>query len=540
MSTGNARSKVVPRPAAPQAPKAPLKPPAKPSRKPEAPVARRDEAPRSTLDPSVLVVGADDVFIPALKVALTRHRVHVESATLEQAVETVVVAAPDLILLAGEAARDTGTGLLTKLTSSPVSSVIPVVLLGDDSALGARLRAFRHGATAVIPRSASIDAIAETIGKLAREIPERGGNVLGEVGEATLEEFVNALTNELRSGILSVDAGEEKTPVRLVLGSGRPLAAFIDEFVKRAQSHVVRAEPLRYEFDDRAGGTVQLLPEESRGSEPPPSNIKGLRLLLADSNPARADVVAQELRSRGAEVAVGALEPSEPEMLRLRQLDPEVIVIGEKELQGSGYALLRRLKRDTRLRWASLLVVRWEELSGPTLGVPAVDRLTGPLATLAEADRGLCDRAELGGAFDARLEVNGPARCLRALAESGRSLRLSVHNARLKVEVDISDGLLVGATASSPTGEHWEGAEALSAFLMVSSGRIHVEPTVQPATTNLMSEVDAALALAESESAPIAPSLPAPGSSDVPRAALADPVAAIPRPAPIPREFPDR
>ena len=515
------------------------KPPAKPPPKPlgkaaKAPEpARAHEAPRATLDPSILVVGADDVFLSALKLALARHRVHVESSSLDQAIETVVVAAPDLILLANEAARDAGHGLLEKLTSSPVSSVIPVVILGGDSALDARLRAFRHGATAVIPRTASIDAVAETIGKLAREIPERGGEALGEVGEATLEEFVGALTKELRSGILSLETGEEKAPVRLVLGSGRPLAAFIDEFVRRARQHVVRAEPLRYEFDDRAGGTVQLLPEESGASEPPPGNIKGLRLLLADNQPSRADLVAQSLRGRGAEVVVGSLDPNEAELRRIRQLDPEVILIGEKELEGAGYNLLRRMKRDTRLRWASLLVVRWDEISGPSLGVPAIERLTGPLATLAEADRGLCDRAELGGAFDARLEVNGPARCLRSLAASGRSLRLTLHNPRLTVSVDISDGLLVGASASTPSGESWGGAQALAAFLVLSSGRIHVEPAEQPATMNLMSEVDTALNLAESEPAPIAPSLPANAIPSEAPAASVEPQ--IPRAAPVPR-----
>ncbi|HET9933810.1 MAG TPA: tetratricopeptide repeat protein [Polyangiaceae bacterium] len=519
-------------------PKPLAKPPPKPLPKPAKPVEtapRAHESARATLDPSVLVVGADDVFLSALKLALARHRVHVESSSLEQAVETVVVAAPDLILLANEAARDAGHGLLAKLTSSPVSSVIPVVILGGDSALDARLRAFRHGATAVIPRTASIDAVAETIGKLAREIPERGGDALGEVGEATLEEFVGALTKELRSGILSLDTGEEKAPVRLVLGSGRPLAAFIDEFVRRARQHVVRAEPLRYEFDDRAGGTVQLLPEESGASEPPPGNIRGLRLLLADNQPSRADLIAQALRARGAEVVIGSLDPNEPELRRIRQLDPEVILIGERELEGAGYALLRRMKRDTRLRWASLLVVRWDEISGPTSGVPAIERLTGPLATLAEADRGLCDRAELGGAFDARLEVNGPARCLRALAASGRSLRLTLHNNRLTVSVDISDGLIVGATANAPSGETWGGAQALAAFMVLSSGRIHVEPAEQPATTNLMAEVDAALSLAESEPAPIAPSLPANAiPSEAPLASSAvEPQ--IPRAAPVPR-----
>ncbi|HWA78121.1 MAG TPA: tetratricopeptide repeat protein [Polyangiaceae bacterium] len=528
MSSGDARSapNKVPRPAA-------LNPSTAP-KKPERPAPRRSEPPpRSPLDPSVLVIGADEMFLPALRVALTRHRVHVETTTLDQAVETVVVAAPDLILLAGDAAKEAGHELLKHLTSSQVSSVIPVALLSDDVALDERLKAFRHGAAAVIPRSASIDAVAEEIARLAREIPERGGDALGQIGEATLEEFVNALSSELRSGILSVKQGEGQTPVRLVLGSGRPLAAFIDDFVTRVRRHVVRAEPLHYEFDERAGGTVQFLPGETRGSEPPPSNIKHLRLLLADDEPARTDVVAQELRARGAEVAVTALDPQDADFGRLRHFDPEVVIVGERELAGAGYTLLRRMKRDTRLRWASLLVVRWQEILDPALGIPIVDKLTGPLATLAEADRGLADRAELGDGFDARLEVNGPARCLRALAASGRALRISVQNPRLTVEVDVSDGLIVGASATAPTGERWEGGKALSALLVLSSGRVHVEPAAQPATTNLMSPVDAALNLAERESAPIAPSLPAgAGPSDPPAA----PAAEIPTAPAVPRE----
>jgi DNA-binding NarL/FixJ family response regulator/tetratricopeptide (TPR) repeat protein len=505
--------------------------PSKAPRKPER--VRRPEPPRDSLEPSVLVVGADELFLPALKLALARHRVHVETAPLEQAVEAAVVAAPDLILLAGDAARDTRHELLSRLTSSPVSSVIPVALLGDDSALDARLNAFRHGAVAVIPRSASVDQVAEAIAKLAREIPERGGEALGQVGEATLEEFVAELTRELRSGILSVTQGNEKAPVRLVLGGGRPLAAFIDEFVTRVRSHVVEAEALKYEFDERAGGTVQLLSSERSESEPPPSNIQGLRLLLADDDPARADVVAQELRKRGAVVAVSALDPADAELRRLRVLDPEVVIVGERELEGQGYALLRRLKRDTRLRWVSLLVVRWDEIRDPTLLVPMVDRITGPLATLAEADRGLCDRAELGDAFDARLEVSGPARCLRALAASGSALRVTVTNPRLKAEIDISNKLLVGATASAPSGERWEGAQALAALMVISSGRVHVEPCRSPATTNLMSPAETAFDLAEHEAAPIAPSLPAPTPTSQPAPT------AIPRAAPVPHVLAD-
>src|SRR6187549_2893314 len=191
------------------------------------PAPRRSASPSAQAEPTVLLVGSDAGFEPALRVALARHRVYVETTTADAAVETVIVTAPDLVLLANEAAADGGRALLTKLAASPSSSVVPVAILDDNPALDLRLQAFRHGAAAVIPRSASMDAIAEQIARLAREIPERG-ETLGQVGEATLAEFVSALGKELRSGILSVhpsgDTNQE--PVRLVLGSGRPLAAF--------------------------------------------------------------------------------------------------------------------------------------------------------------------------------------------------------------------------------------------------------------------------------------------------------------------------
>lgn len=483
-----------------------------PPRKPTVPrrldAGRRPNPPRAIAEPTVLVIGADESFLPALRLALARHQVYVETSLVANAVETVVVTAPDLVLLVGEAARDAGRGVLTQLTSSPVSSIVPVALLGDETALEERLRAFRHGAAAIIPRSASVDAIAEQVARFAREIPERGGDALGQIGEATLAEFVHTLQSELRSGILSLRQGASDVPVRLVLGSGRPLAAFIDDFVKRVKRHVIHAEPLEYEFDDRAVGTVQVLANESHESEPPPGNIEGLRLVLADDQPARTDVIAQELRARGASVVVTAFDPDPSQFARLRQLDPEVLVMGESELEGAGYRLVKRMKGDTRLRWASLLVVRWHEIWADALAVPAIDRIRGALAMLAEPDRGLFDRSELGDAFDARLEVTGPARCLRALSKTKNPLRLSLHNARILVEIDLSDGLVVGASARSPGGDTWEGAPALAAFLVLSTGRLCVDPVRQPATTNVMATVDVALNLAESEAAPIMPSIP--------------------------------
>jgi DNA-binding response OmpR family regulator len=487
-----------------------------PAARPE-PQRRNQPPPAPALEPTLLLVGADDKFAPALRIALARHRMYVETADLADVAETVVVTAPDLVLLSGEAARDGGATVLEKLAGSPATSVVPVAILDDNTALDVRLRAFRHGAVAVIQRSASIDAIANEVARLAREIPERGGEALGVVGEATLSEFVNALGKELRSGILSLKS-EGEAPVRLVLGGGRPLAELIDEFVKRASGHVVKAEPLEYEFDGRASGTIQLLGAET---ETAPGTIGGLRVALADDDPARADVIAQELRARGATVVVVDLEPTELQFSRLRQIDPEVLLIGEEHVQGAGYSLIRKMRRDTRLRWASLLVVRWDEVWSERVAVPAIDRLTGALRALTEGDRGLRERVDTAAPFDTRLEITGPARCLRALAASSRSLRVTVFNPRVRVTVDLSEGLVAGASAesadeSAPSSEPWDGTHALAALLVLSSGRVHVEPVQQPATTNVMATIDVALSLADQEAPPIAPSIPAASGSSFP------------------------
>ena len=484
-------------------------PPNKPVRPSARPTPRRAGA-TASLEPTILLVGADSAFEPALRAALARHRVYVETTTAEDVAETVIAAAPDLVLLVGPAARNGGSGVLETLMSSPVCSVVPVAILDDNAALDMRLRAFRHGAAAVIAPSASIDAIAEQIAKLAREIPERGGESLGVVGEATLSEFVGALSKELRSGILSVHTGNEDEAVRLVLGSGRPLTAFIDDFVRQVKAHVVHAEPLRYEFAEHAGCTVTLLDPDALSDEPERVSVKGVRVALADDDTGRADSVAQELRARGVSVVVTDLTPTDLRFAKLRQVDPEVLLIGEAQVKGQGYELLRRMRRDTRLRWASLLVVRWDEIWSDALSVPALDRLETALSALSEADRTLQAWAETGESFDARLEITGPARCLRALTTSPRPLRVTLNNPRITVNIDISDGLIVGAAAQSriDPSEHWHGAAALAAFMVLSSGRLHITPVNQPAATNVMATIDVALNMADSEPSPIAPSIP--------------------------------
>ncbi len=480
---------------------------------------RAPSVPDTSIEPAVLLVGFSDELCAALTEALGRHTVFVEVAEAGAVVPSVTVAAPDLVVLMGDGDREDTKRLLDELASTPLSSVVPVALVTDDPALGARLSAFRHGAAAVIPRSASVSTLAERINQLVREIPERGDS-LGRVGEATLAELVDTLAHELRSGILSVkQAGGERESVRLVLGRGRPLATMIDEFVHRVRSQIEHAEPLLYEFDERAMGTVEFLAADF-DDEPSGASIEGLRVILADDDSARADAVAQELRSNGAQVVVTDLQPSQAHLGRLRQLDPMVLVIGDAQLQGAGYYLVKTMREHRRLRWASLLVVHWDEIWSEERGVPHTRLLLNRLAGLAEPERLIATRlatTEPTDTFDTRLEALGPARLLRALV-SDATLRVTVRNPRYYAQVSMAQGLVAGAVGFTQAGARLEGPQAIAALLNLGSGRVHVELDRASNSTNLMSTVDVALGLAEVEEAPIPESLPAPPPSDLPPA----------------------
>src|SRR5688500_6248529 len=205
-------------------------------------------APHAAVDrPTVLLVGDGDPMDAALRAALERHDAVVEAVSVAKAVEACVAVAPDLVLLVGDAAAEGGVRTLALLATHPATSVVPCALVSDEE-LEDRIRAFRHGAVAVVRRSASADEMARAVFDLAREMPDRPGEASGALGEATLEELLSIVQKELRAGILSVESEKEGGPVRLVLGPGRPVADLLREFVDKLRPMIAKAEPLRYEI----------------------------------------------------------------------------------------------------------------------------------------------------------------------------------------------------------------------------------------------------------------------------------------------------
>lgn len=460
----------------------------------------------------------------ALRVALDRHGMSVEVTPSMQAVEAVMVRAPDLVLLIGDAATEGSVGLLRHLAENPVTSVVPVALLSNDNALDERMRAFRSGAVAVVPKSASADAVARKIVQLARELPERAGEAAGELGDTTLEDLMNWVTSELRSGILSVetkDASGKPMPMRLVLGSGGQVSDALTDFVARLRPLVSKAEPVRYELLESTGGRLGLLEDDQ--AEPGDLTIfQGIRILLMDNDPGRADVLAQALREHGATVAL--TDPSVPGLERARSLDPDVVLFDAAAIDGPGFEAVRELRRDTRLRWAGLLVVRWEELWPKTAASPDLPQLASRVTPLIQHERSLTERANSVEAFDTRLELTGPARLIRTLARIPGTRHVIVRNPKATVELDLADGLIVGAqgTRHGDSPLPLNGTVAIAALLALSAGRVRVERRGHPSVANVMTPVDEALHNAQAERSLVAPTMPPPEGMTIPSDELDD------------------
>jgi hypothetical protein len=252
--------------------------------------------------------------------------------------------------------------------------------------------------------------LASRIAGIARELPERPGACRGEVQEATLDQLVDVLARELRSGILSVSSqgpeGGSKS-ARIVLRSGRSISEPIDCFVERVKPAIAASERASYAFEETAAGRLDsIAPPASVQGDDERQLLQGRRVLVSCSRAARAQSLAAQLRDRGALVVVAC--GAENELDRARALDPEVAVISAADIQGPCSRLVEELRADLRLRWSSLLVIP-DELPGSRVEEPdLIGPLAARIARLASADRDLRERARSTSRFETRLEIIGP------------------------------------------------------------------------------------------------------------------------------------
>ena len=186
------------------------------------------------------------------------------------------------------------------------------------------------------------------------------------------------------------------------------------------------------------------------------------------------------MRAEGADVRFSALDPSAEELEKLGHFDATVIVIGERDVSRSGHRLFRRARADLRMRWASLLVVRWPKILPDPSGPPRLDGVIGALAAQAEPERKATAQVLSGKPFTVQLETLGPARLLRVLSVRRTALGLHWDNPRVTADITVAKGELWSARATTQDGKTLEGQAALAAILVLRSGSVRVAPSTIP------------------------------------------------------------
>jgi len=446
--------------------------------------------------PTVLMVGQGEPMQTALGEALRRHGISVAASATAELEQAVRVYAPDMVVLIGDAAIRGGENVVRRMAENRATDVLPVAVVSNDAVLKDEARGFRSGAVAVVPRGAGADSIARQLAELADEVPRRPGFVAGALDERNLQELLDLVSDETKTGILSVrSANGVLNGMPFVIETERSSAHQTQQVLDRLREAVADDEPLEYEFHETTGGRLSTLP-----SAAPPRNVDlqalyGSRVVVLDSNELRAEKLATVLSARGVQIA--AADFSTAVIPRIREVDPQVVVLDSSAVGGQGVEFVRAMRKDPQLRWASMLVVRWEDFwpTSESDAEPDLPQLASRLLPMIDQDAEQARRAENEVDFDTRLELIGPGRLLRALGSVPGVRRVSISGTRRNVDVDIADNSIVGAYATLDEGtkQTLQGIPALLALWGLNAGRVSVREQDLPSVANIMMPVDEAL-----------------------------------------------
>jgi CheY-like chemotaxis protein/predicted negative regulator of RcsB-dependent stress response len=384
------------------------------------------------------------------------------------------------------------------MAANRATDVLPVAVVSNDAVLKHEGQDFRSGAVAIVPRGAGADTIARRLAELADEVPQRPGLISGEINEDNLQDVVDLVSNDMKTGILSIRSPKgalEGMP--MVVETERASAHNMELILDRLREAMEASQPLQYEFHETSGGRLSTLPMATEPEDIDLSRLENTRVVILDSDELRAEKLAHVLHARGVQIAAADFSPAV--LPRIREVDPQVVVLDSGAVGGQGLDFVRAMRKDPQLRWSSMLVVRWQDFwpNSASDAEPDLAQLAARILPMIEQDREMVRRVEDEVDFDTRLELIGPGRLLRALGSVPGVRHLSIGGHKRSIEIDIADNSILGAYATLHEGtkQSVQGMPALLALWGLNSGRVSVREQDLPSVANIMMPVDEALGL---------------------------------------------
>lgn len=389
-----------------------------------------------------------------------------------------------------------GANVIRSMASSRATDVLPIAIVSNDAVKKGELSHFRTGAVAVIARGSGADTIARRVAELTEEIPERAGVATGRVSEENLHELVQLAASDAKTGILSIRAGAgEQADMSMLVEPESQSAEDLDAMLNKLRDALEQKTELEYEFHEASGGRLSIVPAGSGQSTSDLSSLRNTRIVVLDADLLRAERLSEVLVQNG--VYGAAADMSLAGLPRIREIDPQIIIVDATAIRAGGLDVVRAMRKDAQLQWASILVVRWEELWPARASRPDLGKLAARIALLIEQDAELRRRTVDEIDFDTRLELVGPGRLIRALCAVPGVRHVVVSSTRGQVEIDIADAAVLGAyvTYTDRRREAEQGMPALVALWNLNAGRVAVREQDLPSVANIMMPVDEALGM---------------------------------------------
>jgi CheY-like chemotaxis protein len=410
----------------------------------------------------------------------------------DEALRLARSSAPDLVLADYRVALHPEIDFIARLRADPLTDLVPVFVLipAGKPYDAAKLR--QAGVDHVVFKPVDGWALLRAVGAMLQG-PEKHGSALDGLSEATVDEVVDRVTQEIRHGLSeSLQSGRER---KIPLGEGHEILAAAWSAIGRIRAHLSNrsAGGIRFRDGPRRGGPAVLAlvdgdsyPDD--GTALP--SLDGRRFLVVDDDPGVRWFFAGLLKEAGALVAEAS--NGQQALEAARQSRPD-IVISDILMPGiDGFMLCQEFKRDVILADVPVILISWKEdllarmrelqagasgylrkEAGATQILECVYQVLRPIERLEAQLR-------TGGEVRGRLDGLGVLTLLKTVGRERPNARVTVRDARSLFEIDFRKSEIAALTKTATDGSFVRGQVALQQLLAARSGRFAVVQSDAP------------------------------------------------------------